>query len=183
MVAMVDEAHHLASVDVAGVRRNVNVGLLIDEGIAPGDWVLITWVSPWRRSTRRRPLGPWRGSSCSVRPTRTRSGRWPTPGSPEARGRGLEASKGKAGEERGEDRREATWVHSSGSSWATSWGRAGREGFEELRRAWDTIVRSQEVRDMVSGGMAMGKDLLQQGRGLLAERIAPQGPGQLRRVA
>ncbi|MCK4177980.1 hypothetical protein ACFFRE_06835 [Aciditerrimonas ferrireducens] len=61
--------------------------------------------------------------------------------------------------------------------------RAGREGFEELRRAWDTIVRSQEVRDMVSGGMAMGKDLLQQGRGLLAERIAPQGPGQLRRVA
>ncbi|MFC0081861.1 HypC/HybG/HupF family hydrogenase formation chaperone [Aciditerrimonas ferrireducens] len=41
VVAMVDEAHHLASVDVAGVRRNVNVGLLIDEGIAPGDWVLI----------------------------------------------------------------------------------------------------------------------------------------------
>jgi hydrogenase expression/formation protein HypC len=38
---MVDEAHHLASVDVAGVRRNVNVGLLLDEGIAPGDWVLI----------------------------------------------------------------------------------------------------------------------------------------------
>jgi len=41
VVAMVDEAHHLASVDVAGVRRNVNVGLILDEGLAPGDWVLI----------------------------------------------------------------------------------------------------------------------------------------------
>ena len=33
IVAMVDEARHLASVDVAGVRRNVNVGLLVEEGI------------------------------------------------------------------------------------------------------------------------------------------------------
>lgn len=41
VVAMADEAHHLASVDVAGVRRNVNVGLLLDEGVAAGDWVLI----------------------------------------------------------------------------------------------------------------------------------------------
>jgi len=41
IVAIVDEERHLASVDVAGVRRNVNVGLLVDEGIAPGDWVLI----------------------------------------------------------------------------------------------------------------------------------------------
>lgn len=41
IVAMVDEARHLASVDVAGVRRNVNVGLLVEEGIGPGDWVLI----------------------------------------------------------------------------------------------------------------------------------------------
>lgn len=41
IVAMVDEARHLASVDVAGVRRNVNVGLLAEEGIGPGGWVLI----------------------------------------------------------------------------------------------------------------------------------------------
>jgi hypothetical protein len=61
--------------------------------------------------------------------------------------------------------------------------RAGREGLEQLQRAWETIVRSQEVRDMVSGGFAVGKDVLQQGRGLLAERIAPRGVGQLRRVA
>ena len=40
---IVDETNRLAKVDVAGVRRNVNVGLLdVDgEGIVPGDWVLI----------------------------------------------------------------------------------------------------------------------------------------------
>ena len=43
VVEMVDEQHRLALVDIAGVRRNVNVGLLdLDEGgIQPGDWVLI----------------------------------------------------------------------------------------------------------------------------------------------
>jgi hydrogenase expression/formation protein HypC len=40
---MVDEANRLAKVDVAGVRRNVNIGLLDSdgEGVVPGDWVLI----------------------------------------------------------------------------------------------------------------------------------------------
>ena len=44
VVEMVDEANRLARVDVAGVRRNVSVGLLdndSDGGVAPGDWVLI----------------------------------------------------------------------------------------------------------------------------------------------
>ena len=31
----------LAKVEVAGVRRNINIGLLADEGVIPGDWVLI----------------------------------------------------------------------------------------------------------------------------------------------
>jgi hydrogenase expression/formation protein HypC len=31
----------LAKVDVSGVRRAVNIGLLADEGVRPGDWVLI----------------------------------------------------------------------------------------------------------------------------------------------
>ncbi|HWC36233.1 MAG TPA: HypC/HybG/HupF family hydrogenase formation chaperone [Mycobacteriales bacterium] len=31
----------LARVDVAGVRRMVNIGLLEDESVVPGDWVLI----------------------------------------------------------------------------------------------------------------------------------------------
>ncbi len=43
VVEIVDAENHLAKVDVAGVRRNVNVGLLVDEGggVGPGDWVLI----------------------------------------------------------------------------------------------------------------------------------------------
>jgi hydrogenase expression/formation protein HypC len=35
----VDRGNEIAKVDVAGVRRNVNLGLLGDAG--PGDWVLI----------------------------------------------------------------------------------------------------------------------------------------------
>ncbi len=31
----------LAQVDVAGVRRNVNIGLLEDGEAGPGDWILI----------------------------------------------------------------------------------------------------------------------------------------------
>jgi hydrogenase expression/formation protein HypC len=43
VIEIVDEANRLAKVDVAGVRRNVNVGLLDEDGAAavPGDWVLI----------------------------------------------------------------------------------------------------------------------------------------------
>ncbi|MCW3031861.1 MAG: hydrogenase expression/formation protein HypC [Solirubrobacteraceae bacterium] len=43
VVEMVDDAHRLAMVEVAGVRRTVNIGLLdVDgEGVVPGDWVLI----------------------------------------------------------------------------------------------------------------------------------------------
>ena len=43
VLEVVDEANRLAKVDVAGVRRNVNVGLLDEdgEGVEPGDWVLI----------------------------------------------------------------------------------------------------------------------------------------------
>ena len=43
ILEIVDEANRLAKVDVAGVRRNVNIGLLDadGDGVAPGDWVLI----------------------------------------------------------------------------------------------------------------------------------------------
>ena len=43
VVELVDEANQIARVDVVGVRRNVNVSLLADDGIGarPGDWVLI----------------------------------------------------------------------------------------------------------------------------------------------
>jgi hydrogenase expression/formation protein HypC len=39
IVAVEDAANHLAMVEVAGVRRRINVGLLDD--VEPGDWVLI----------------------------------------------------------------------------------------------------------------------------------------------
>jgi hydrogenase expression/formation protein HypC len=42
VVELVDEANRLATVDVGGVRRNVNIGLLDgDASPQPGDWVLI----------------------------------------------------------------------------------------------------------------------------------------------
>ena len=41
VIEIVDPIRQLAKVDVAGVRRNINYGLLEDEGIQPGDWVLI----------------------------------------------------------------------------------------------------------------------------------------------
>ncbi|MFL5828226.1 MAG: HypC/HybG/HupF family hydrogenase formation chaperone [Thermoleophilaceae bacterium] len=43
ILEVVDEENRLALVDVAGVRRNVNIGLLDSEGsaVGPGDWVLI----------------------------------------------------------------------------------------------------------------------------------------------
>jgi hydrogenase expression/formation protein HypC len=42
-VEVVDDERRLAKVDVAGVRRSVNIGLLDADGIGvgPGDWVLI----------------------------------------------------------------------------------------------------------------------------------------------
>jgi hydrogenase expression/formation protein HypC len=39
IVELTDPVNRLARVDVAGVRRNVNIGLL--DGAGPGDWVLI----------------------------------------------------------------------------------------------------------------------------------------------
>ena len=39
VVEVIDDENRLARVDVSGVLRNVNVGLL--DGVADGDWVLI----------------------------------------------------------------------------------------------------------------------------------------------
>jgi hydrogenase expression/formation protein HypC len=43
IIAIVDEDNRLATVEVAGVRRTVSIGLLDAEGagVGPGDWVLI----------------------------------------------------------------------------------------------------------------------------------------------
>ena len=43
ILEIVDQERRLARVDVAGVRRTINIGLLDAEGVGvgPGDWVLI----------------------------------------------------------------------------------------------------------------------------------------------
>jgi hydrogenase expression/formation protein HypC len=41
VVEFVDSEHQLAKVDVSGVRRTINVGLVLPEGLDVGDWVLI----------------------------------------------------------------------------------------------------------------------------------------------
>ncbi len=43
IVEVVDQVNRLAKVDVAGVQRNVNIGLLDSDGmgVGVGDWVLI----------------------------------------------------------------------------------------------------------------------------------------------
>lgn len=41
VVEILTEHQDLAKVDVNGVRRPINIGLLADEGVRPGDWVLI----------------------------------------------------------------------------------------------------------------------------------------------
>jgi hydrogenase expression/formation protein HypC len=41
IVELMDDRRDLAKVDVSGVRRAINIGLLEDEKLEPGDWVLI----------------------------------------------------------------------------------------------------------------------------------------------
>ena len=60
--------------------------------------------------------------------------------------------------------------------------RVGQEGLEELVRSWEVISSSDEVRDLVAGGVSMARDLALHGRGMLADRIQPEG-SRLHRVA
>jgi hydrogenase expression/formation protein HypC len=41
IIEMLLEHPHLATVDVSGVRRSVNIMMLAAEAVQPGDWVLI----------------------------------------------------------------------------------------------------------------------------------------------
>jgi hydrogenase expression/formation protein HypC len=41
VVEILADQPDLARVDVSGVRRVINIGLLAEDGVAPGDWVLI----------------------------------------------------------------------------------------------------------------------------------------------
>jgi hydrogenase expression/formation protein HypC len=41
VVRLLDDNDQLALVDVVGVKRKINIGLLEGEPVGPGDWVLI----------------------------------------------------------------------------------------------------------------------------------------------
>jgi hydrogenase expression/formation protein HypC len=41
VVAFHEETDQLAKVEVTGVTRNINIGLVREDGVAIGDWVLI----------------------------------------------------------------------------------------------------------------------------------------------
>ncbi|MBA3345560.1 MAG: HypC/HybG/HupF family hydrogenase formation chaperone [Gemmatimonadales bacterium] len=41
IVEFLDPTRHLAKADVSGVKRTINVGLVLPDGLEVGDWVLI----------------------------------------------------------------------------------------------------------------------------------------------
>jgi hydrogenase expression/formation protein HypC len=41
VIELLEDRPDLAKVDVSGVKRAINIGLLEDEKVQPGDWVLI----------------------------------------------------------------------------------------------------------------------------------------------
>ena len=46
--------------------------------------------------------------------------------------------------------------------------KAGSEAWPELEDAWKTIVASEEVRDLLSGGVSLARDLLSRRGDLIA---------------
>ena len=62
--------------------------------------------------------------------------------------------------------------------------RAGEEGWTEFKEAWKVITTSEEVRDLVSAGFSVSRELLGRGSGLLAGALSGSEPGAaLRRAA
>jgi hypothetical protein len=62
--------------------------------------------------------------------------------------------------------------------------RAGPDGWQEFRDAWKVIASSEEVRDLVSGGFSIGRDLLGRSFDVLREVLGEaHGGDQLRPVA
>jgi hypothetical protein len=57
--------------------------------------------------------------------------------------------------------------------------RAGSDAWPELEEAWKTIVSSEEVRDLVSGGVSIARDLLER-RGELIAGVLGVGDSDLK---
>jgi len=62
--------------------------------------------------------------------------------------------------------------------------RGGKDSWAEIQDSWTTITTSEEVRDLLAGGVTMAADLVQRGAGIIADRLQQPEPGaHLRRVA
>jgi hypothetical protein len=61
--------------------------------------------------------------------------------------------------------------------------RAGADAWPELEEAWKTIIESEEVRDLVSGGISIARDLLGRRGELLAGVLGVSDPDKLRQAA
>jgi hypothetical protein len=55
--------------------------------------------------------------------------------------------------------------------------KAGEQGLEELKEAWATIRASDEVRELIAGGLSMAAGLITRGGELLGERLHTTGTG------
>ena len=54
--------------------------------------------------------------------------------------------------------------------------RAGSEAWPEIEEAWKTIVASEEVRDLISGGVSIARDLLERRSELIAGLLGVSDP-------
>jgi len=62
--------------------------------------------------------------------------------------------------------------------------KAGSEAWPEVEEAWKTIVASEEVRDLLSGGLSLARDLLERRGELIAGVLGISDPApQLRQAA
>jgi len=62
--------------------------------------------------------------------------------------------------------------------------KAGSDAWPELEEAWRTIVASEEVRDLLSGGVSLARDLLGRRGELIASVLGIADPNaRLRQVA
>jgi hypothetical protein len=62
--------------------------------------------------------------------------------------------------------------------------RAGEQGWSEFYESWKVISSSDEVKDLISGGFSVAKDLLGRGSQMLAGALGPSSDDtRLRPVA
>jgi hypothetical protein len=61
--------------------------------------------------------------------------------------------------------------------------RAGEQGWNDLLESWRTISSSDEVRDLLVGGLSIARDYVRQGAGMMADRLDRDERGSELRVA